>query len=250
MNKKLLLIPLTIIASVALFGPMASANTMQVTLDYGSRHYGDGGEFNASSSDFAPAAMGYAAQTIYNAGHGTGFETFCVETNEFFNPGSTYYYQVSQAAVLGGVGGGSPDPISQGTAWLYLQFATHTLSNYDYSTMGENTSARDLQLAIWWLEGEITNPNNFYSTLVTTQFGGATNAMADNATTGQFGVGVLNLWVNSDDTGPAQDQLILTGSLNQLTSVPDGGSTAMLLGLGFLGLFVGRCKLNRRSHAA
>ena len=53
-------------ASLAVFGPMASANTMQLTLDYGSRHSGDGGEFNASSSDFNPAAMGYAAQTTYN----------------------------------------------------------------------------------------------------------------------------------------------------------------------------------------
>ena len=57
--KKLLLIPLTIIASVALFGPMASADTMQVTMNYGSRHSGNGGEFNASSADFAPATMGY-----------------------------------------------------------------------------------------------------------------------------------------------------------------------------------------------
>ena len=55
--KKLLLIPFTIIASVALFGPMASADTMQVTLDYGSRHSGIGGEFNAASVDFGPAAM-------------------------------------------------------------------------------------------------------------------------------------------------------------------------------------------------
>ena len=138
MKKKLLLIPFTIIASVAVFGPMASANTMQLTLDYGSRHSGDGGEFNASSPDFAPAAMGYAPQTIYNAGHpNTGFETFCVEYNEHFTPGSTLYYGISQGAMNGGISGGNPDPISRGTAWLYLQFATHNLTGYDYSTMGE-----------------------------------------------------------------------------------------------------------------
>ena len=67
MKKKLLLIPFIIIVSMAIFGPMASADTMQLTLDYGSRHSGDGGEFNAKSPDFVPAGMGYAAPTTYNA---------------------------------------------------------------------------------------------------------------------------------------------------------------------------------------
>ena len=121
-------------ALLAVFGPMASANTMQLTLDYGSRHSGDGGEFNASSSDFDPATMGYATQTIYNAGHpNTGFETFCVEYNEHFTPGSTYYYGISQGAVNGGISGGNPDPISKGTAWLYLNFAQGTLAGYNYA---------------------------------------------------------------------------------------------------------------------
>ena len=103
MKKKLLLIPLTIIASVAVFGSMASANTMQLKMNYGSRQSGDGGEFNASSPDFVPVTMGYAAPTTVNG----GFETFCVETNEHFNPGSTYYYGISQAAIHGGIPGGS-----------------------------------------------------------------------------------------------------------------------------------------------
>ena len=65
------------------------------------------------------------------------------------------------------------------------------------------------------------------------------NYQADN--NGYYGVGVLNLWNDSNHMLPAQDQLML---------VPDGGSTVMLLGLGLLGLVVGRWKLNRRSHAA
>jgi len=249
MKKKLLLIPFTIIASVAVFGPMASADTMQLTLDYGNRHSGVGGEFNASSADFAPAAMGYGAQTIYNSGHpNTGFETFCMEMNEHFNPGSTYYYGISQAATHGGVPGGS-DPISIGTAWLYGLFATGNLPGYNYTGPNGNLSAGLLQDTIWWLEGEGADPGNQFSMLVTTQFGGdPMTAMADN--NGTYGVGVLNLWADSNHTQFAQDQLILIPGPNLLTTVPDGGSTAMLLGLGFLGLFVGRWKLNRRSHAA
>ena len=225
-------------ALLAVFGPTASANTMQLTLDYGSRHFGDGGEFNASSADFAPAAMGYAPQTTYNAGHpNTGFETFCVEYNEHFTPGSTLYYGISQGAVNGGISGGNPDLISRGTAWLYLQFATHNLTGYDYSTMGNsNTSARDLHAAIWFLEGEGGANNQFVQLAMNTL--GANYSLDNN---GYYGVGVLNLWSDSNHTQPAQDQLML---------VPDGGSTVMLLGLGLLGLFVGRWKLNRRSHAA
>ena len=80
MKKKLLLIPFTIIASLAVFGPLASANTMQLNL--GNRQSGEGGEFNAVSSDFNPTAMGYAASTTYNG----GFETFCIEYSEHFIP--------------------------------------------------------------------------------------------------------------------------------------------------------------------
>jgi hypothetical protein len=42
--------------------------------------------------------MGYAATKIYNG----GFETFCLETNEFFNAGSSYYYAISQGAIWDG----------------------------------------------------------------------------------------------------------------------------------------------------
>ena len=175
--KKLLIIPFTIIASVALFGPMASANTMQVTMNNGNRQPSPGGEFNASSADFDPGTMGYAASTTFHVAGATntGFETFCVETNEFINPGSTYYYGISQNAINGGVGGGHPDPISQGTAWLYLNFAQGSLSGYHYTTgsLG-NQSAGDLQATIWWLEGETSiNPNNTFSMAVVTQFGSA-----------------------------------------------------------------------------
>ena len=221
-------------ASLAVFGPRASANTMQLTMNYGSRHFGNGGEFNASSADFVPATMGYAAAATFNG----GFETFCVEANEHFFPGSTYYYSISQGTINGGVSGGNPDPISMGTAWLYLNFAQGTLAGYNYSTgpLG-NASAGALQATIWWLEGEGANPNNTFSTLVMS----LPNYLNDN--NGYYGVGVLNLWSDINHTYMAQDQLILF-------DVPDGGSTAMLLGLGFLGLFVGRWKLNRRSHAA
>ena len=205
-------------ASLAVFGPMASAST--VTINFGSRHSGNGGEFNAFSADFAPATMGYnPAKTIYNG----GFETFCVEGNEFFSPGSSYNYGISQGAIHGGISGGDPDPISRATAWLYLKFATGTLAGYNYTPgSGGDASAGDLQAAIWFLEGE-GGANNQFSQLAATTLGG--NYLLDN--NGFYGVGVLNLWDGNGN--PAQDQLVLTPGPNT-HGLPDGGTTIMLLG--------------------
>jgi hypothetical protein len=217
--------------SMTVCSQTASALTMQATINYGSRHSGNGGEFNISSADFDPTAMGYASAAI----SGSGFETFCLETNEFFNPGSTYYYAISEAASNGGVSGGNPDPISLGTAWLYLNFAHGTLAGYDYTVgAGGNASAAALQSTIWWLEGEGANPGNAFSTLVMT----LPNYLDDN--NGYYGVGVLNLWGDADHTRVAQDQLILR-------QVPDGGSTAILLGFGLVGLYLSGRKLQRLS---
>ncbi len=213
----------------------ASALTMQATINYGTRHSGNGGEFNISSADFNPTTMGYAANTI----SGGGFETFCVEANEYFTPGSAYYYAISQAAVNGGISGGNPDPISLGTAFLYSQFAKGTLGGYDYGTLGgSSASAGSLQATIWWLEGEASDPgtSNIFRDAVLTQFGTVAGAMADS--NGAYGVGVLNLWVDHGHTKVAQDQLVL---------VPEGGSTLILLGFGLVSLYMGGRKLERLS---
>ena len=221
LSKTILAVVATGLLSCGLFSQQAQATTMQLTLDYGSRHYGDGGEFDASSPDFAPATMGYKPATTYNG----GFETFCVQTNEYFNPGSTYYYGISQ----GSISGGSFDPLTLGTAWLYLNFAHGTLLGYNYSFGGAgNASAGALQSTIWWLQGQGANPHNAFSTLVTHN---VANYMAAN--NGHYGVAVLNLWGDINHTQVAQNQLILLPS-----RVPDSGSTVMLLGtaLGVLGM--------------
>lgn len=215
-------------AAFMVFLASASALTMQGVLDYGTRHSGNGGEFNFASADFNPSTMGYKASTIANG----GFETFCVERNEYFNPGSTYYYSISSAAMNGGVSGGNPDPISQGTAYLYSMFANGTLNGYNYSVgSGGNASAGLLQQAIWWLEGEISTQDlsNPFENAAVTMFGSAANAMLDN--NGLYGVAVLNIWGNPQHTQYGQDQLILS-------PVPDGGATAVMLGVGLLGLFL------------
>jgi len=72
LSKTILAVVATGLLSCGLFSQRVQANT--VTMNYESRHSGDGGEFNASSPDFVPAAMGYKAKakTTYNG----GVETF------------------------------------------------------------------------------------------------------------------------------------------------------------------------------
>ena len=65
-------------------------------------------------------------------------------------------------AVAGGSGGPQPDDLDPRTAYLYTQFATGNLSNYDYDELStppgddRDTDAQQLQLAIWKIEQEIT----------------------------------------------------------------------------------------------
>ena len=216
-------------ACACFFGvaPDSSANTL--ILDIGNRHSGVGGEFNVSSATLDPYALGYVSQAMANVGNGMGFSTFCMEYHETFTPGGTYNYSIGNAALPGGVGGSGGDPLSLGTAWLYLNFAQGTLAGYSYTNNGAgNASAGYLQNTIWWLEGEIgsAGAGNPFAAAILAQFGSAAAAMADN--NGFFGVGVLNLTYLDGRT--AQDQLILVPH----GSVPEGGSTSVLLGFAIL----------------
>lgn len=88
------------------------------------------------------------------------FQTFCMEFNELLTPGVTYNWELNTAAVNGGVSGGNPDPLDARTAYLYTQFWHGTLSNYAFDDLGDQTGergpdAKQLQDAIWYLEGEI-----------------------------------------------------------------------------------------------
>lgn len=236
-TSKLVLGMTVLFASLAALSPTASATSL--ILDLGPYHSGVGGEFNVYSASLNPTTMGYSPLTMANVGHGMGFETFCLEYNEHFTPGGTYNYSISQAAIHGGVPGGS-DPLSLGTAWLYLNFAEGNLTGYDFTNAANRTTnAGQLQNTIWWLEGEQGDPGNgnSFRNLVLAQFGGiAANAMADN--NGFYGVAVLNLYYL--DGTLAQDQLVL---------VPDSGTTAVLLGVGLLGLFLFHRKVTRHRHA-
>lgn len=192
----------------------------------GTYNAGSGGNYRADPN----AELEYVLNNyvVGKSTDGTYFGTFCIEKNEYFSNGGTYDVVLNNGSVNGGVT--SPtvgfDVISQGTAYLYKQFATGMLSASYY---GSATNAAKLQNLFWWLEGEQTSygTGSAYTSLLSDQFGA--NWMVDAKTdyTGSE-VKVMNLTSNRGRT-LNQDQLVYLG-------VPDAGTTALLLGLGLLSL--------------
>jgi len=156
--------------------------------------------------------------------------TFCLELNEGLTFGIPYLGTIDDAAIAGGVGGPSPDPLSGESKWLYGQFLSDP-GSYDGIAM---------QLAFWVLEEELNQST--WSSSNGYNFSGLNVAILSDATAyinaaqGQNGdptVKVLNLY---DQQGVPKQSL--------LTRVPEPGSL-IFLGSGLIGLaFAFRRKRN------
>jgi hypothetical protein len=227
-NKQWLVIAAVVATSIS-----AVAVPVPVTVTRVSGYFsGNGGEFTILGSPWANPAH-YSPKTLVTLGGVTGFQSFCIELNEFIS--GTRWAELSLAAKLGGKGGGSPDPLSIGAAWLYKQFAEGNLLGYDYTPgAGRAASAAALQDTLWWLEDEIGGapPVNPFTVQLVAKFGSAAAAKANyNPATAGFRVAVVNMWGDTggavDYTKPKQDMLVY---------LPDGGMTLVLLGAGLLGV--------------
>jgi len=212
-----------------------SASGAQLTINYGNAHYGSGGEFRITSGD--AWATSVAANYAASAKSGGGFETFCIEYNEHFSPGSIYYYQISPDAIKGGMT--TSDPISAGTGFLYGLYARGLLSGYSDINNLYASGPGALQQTLWFLEGEQATSGGSWDSLLIGEFGSlanarltiATSAHYGTVTAASFGVAALNLGTTPSGDGglwSAQDQLVYQGGGFQTT--PDGGSTLILLG--------------------
>jgi hypothetical protein len=211
-----------------------SALTVTISQVSGYNPGGSGGEFNISPV----TGTGYSPSVLV----GSGFESFCVSRGVGITIPGTYNATVDPNGTY--LTGTTPSvaTISRGTAWLYQQFATGVLAGYNYASIGGGTSsgratsAFYLQDAMWTLEGEYSYigglagdlADNAFLALVAAQYGGGTNglasAMAANLP-GGYDVGTL--YLTSANGSPAQ---------GMLTLLPDGGTTLMLMGLGFSSL--------------
>lgn len=221
------------IAAPVYAGPIDDSGSFQQTRQ-GGYYSGQGGEFTVYNFGSSLNLTGYSSAASNIGTLDPSFQTFCLESSEYAD--SPSYFKVNSAAVGGGnEASGGKDPISVGTAWLYTQFATGTLTGYFTGT--RSTQAGLLQQAIWWLEGEDGNNDllsNVYYAAAVNHFGSKGAAQAD-AEVGYLGVYVLNNYSDAAHTQKAQDFLY---------RVPDGGATLMLLGGALVGLGAIRRKLS------
>lgn len=246
MNKKSMLTFFVVAALSVIFTQGAFADYTATTVGgsgYGPYQTGRGGEFTLQAGGGLEYYLKYYSKLTTNQGNTNGtFQSFCIEENEYIYPNTVHSATISNEAMNGGLGGARNaagyDPISIGTAWLYFQFATGSLSGYDYSSSGRGSSASDLQNTIWWLEGEATDPGstNIFRNAVLAKYG--SKAMDDNNRT--IPVAALNLWADGQAGNlnyVRQDQLVVTA-----TPVP---AAAWLLGSGLLGLVGIRRRFNQ-----
>ncbi|MBI5865041.1 MAG: PEP-CTERM sorting domain-containing protein [Planctomycetes bacterium] len=182
--------------------------------------YGNvGGEYNVTHQDLGYTPIGLTGSNPV--------ETFCLEKNESLAFGYQYYAFLNTEAVQGGIGGGSPDPLSPQSAYLYSEFITGQLAGYHYDTSDGGTlrsrAADDLQAVIWFLEDEEAMSWTPGDGSRREQF--HLDALA-NAGSGIGDVRVLNLYIDAQGAQLAQDLLI---------KIPEPASLGLLL-VGALGL--------------
>ena len=155
---------------------------------------------------------------------GESFPTFCIEKDETFSYGRSYYVEISDSAMNGGSGGGTPDPLDGRTAWLYSKFLDSTFTGD--LVVDSAIDGGLLQNAIWMIEEEIAvNSSNKYY------------AYADSNWEAIDNIKVMRLWENADGTGLHQDQLIRVPSpIGVVTVVPAPGAVALgMIGLSCVG---------------
>jgi hypothetical protein len=222
-------------AIIWLVGIPAALMANQITLTQnGNYSYDDGGEFTAVTAGQSFLGNGYVASTEVNG----GFETFCVESDVYFYQNTSYNYTLNTSTDSDG------EPLTEGAAFLYYEFATGQLSGYNYTPgSGRATTAGQLQAAIWYLMGGQLGDgytassilNDQYYLLALTTLGSSTIGSANN---GDYGVDILEL---TDGNGnPAQNQLVLTGTTphgNDLP-VPDNYTTVIWFGASLGGLIL------------
>lgn len=222
---------------------LASSITLERIPGY---QMGYGGEFLAiPDGSLSYVLDSYAPEAKLN----NGFFTFCLERDALVTFKKPHHAILNDVVVgLGGQKGGvnGVDALSNGTAWLYQQFATGVLEGYDY-TAGKRSKAAKLQKAIWWFEDEVSlgrPKQNPFIRLAIEHFNGKALARADND--GSFGVMVLNLG-KAPQSG-IQDVLVFAGE--SPTPVFDRGGTLLLLSTSVMTLALFRHKMQLASLRA
>lgn len=225
-------------------GVVSNGGIGKTTRYYG-YYYGKGGEFTMYGNGLTLDNSLYSSKTSGIGGNEESFQTFCLERDESTHDEGVNVY-VSESSVAqptvdgsgshaykGGMNTNSGDDLDARTAYLYYQFATGVLSDYDYTQgSGRETSAGQLQRTIWYLEEEYTVWSPPENSQAEKWIEEAEAAIASGAWVGIGNVRVLQtVWVDGENEY-RQDFLYVT-------PVPG----AVLLGM--LGMAVAGVKLRK-----
>jgi len=176
---------------------------------------------------------------ILKKGGVTVHRTFCLETSEYLNFNQDLVItSITDEARYNGdkTEPLTTDPVSDEVKYLFYNFVSGTLEGYDYLAATNNvanSTADQLQRAIWWFEGETGGQTNQFTELAQEWSSGPT--YKDTKTFYQDHVKVLNILWNG---APGQDLLY---------AVPEPASVAVW---GFIASVFGGAFYLRRRRAS
>ena len=150
--------------------------------------------------------------------HGLAYQTWCVESNITFSPGTIYWSTVDPVAWSGNK---TPpgDPITDVTGWIYDSWAAGNPNNW---------SLENIKNSIWYAEQEPNGSKKApYNAAITALYGGVDPGPANLHPGSKWALNLWNGWTEDDIDNDGTTEWVATDRQSHIIPAPG----AVLLGL-------------------